>query len=984
MNVTPRGMPRYRVKPLHWNCDDSCRLIEIGTRFMHVHSSPDGEGSLSARVSMETEGWMLRLACRSERKIRILGRDHAGATHFEHTLEGASGGLRSFYLRLPLGVELDLTIAFDGELWLTAGDLAYLPRLQVARRQAYADAVVAGMAAIPSRATSMRAVVDRLLPQIDHLFVYLNNFPDIPAYLNHPQITVYRSQDFGDYRDNSKFFGLYQLTEPVYFFSVDDDIEYPEDYVARLVSRIERYGRHAAVGVHGSIYGASSIAFRDRAVVHFQQAMEFDLPVPVLGTGTFAFHSDTIRPESLKFAHVGMADLIVANLLREKGVPALSVERQENWLRPFDEPAGGTGTNLFSESIVINSPQDKYIAAYGIAGFKEVRAAISSKEGMTAQLEHAAMSYLDFGVAMEEGVEVRSVGVAPNVALYALANKLPWDAFRLACMRSSLGLRLSRYVRESRMRQDTPVARSKLVDFIREQVGTLPATIGDGSAVQEIAFSSEDVLTNGDRHLAAAVDAMEFLENPWDDSRRRRVFSALVAARQEDLAEELFHEIERRGATGPAVEFEYAQLLLKTGKTRDVLTRMDDLLSLGSNGRELVAMAGVLEEATWAEDLVLEVLVGSVEKREIRRMTAFANLVRRVHLSGISEARWARQVKRMNPQVAMEAAGILLAHRHWPQNLEFDQFKVADPIERELWQSAVDMLRTGEPETARAGLNSLFLSTSLSPVAISEESNAGFFHRLRGLKTRSAFSSDAPLVSVLMSTFNSSETLEYSLRSIQGQVYPNLELVLVDDCSNDPVVVPDWFSERVPTRVVRMDKNSGPYVCRNEGLKVCNGAFVATHDADDWMHPLKIERQMAHLLESNVLACYTKHVRLFDDGVPALENHGKFLGDGPITSLFRREVFDKIGDFMPVRTRGDVEYKARLISIYRATSIISDPAVTLLALESNNSNSKRFMKSIEDEHVLGLFKRWYALEHEIAYLRGDRSTPRKSTPYFNH
>ena len=42
-----------------------------------------------------------------------------------------------------------------------------------------------------------------------------------------------------------------------------------------------------------------------------------------------------------------------------------------------------------------------------------------------------------------------------------------------------------------------------------------------------------------------------------------------------------------------------------------------------------------------------------------------------------------------------------------------------------------------------------------------------------------------PLVSILMSVYNSENTLKKSLESILNQTYQNIELLLVDDCSSD-------------------------------------------------------------------------------------------------------------------------------------------------------------------------------------------------------
>ena len=44
---------------------------------------------------------------------------------------------------------------------------------------------------------------------------------------------------------------------------------------------------------------------------------------------------------------------------------------------------------------------------------------------------------------------------------------------------------------------------------------------------------------------------------------------------------------------------------------------------------------------------------------------------------------------------------------------------------------------------------------------------------------------NSPLISVIMSTYNSSKTLNKAMESILFQSYENLELLIMDDCSTD-------------------------------------------------------------------------------------------------------------------------------------------------------------------------------------------------------
>lgn len=105
------------------------------------------------------------------------------------------------------------------------------------------------------------------------------------------------------------------------------------------------------------------------------------------------------------------------------------------------------------------------------------------------------------------------------------------------------------------------------------------------------------------------------------------------------------------------------------------------------------------------------------------------------------------------------------------------------------------------------------------------------------------------LVSVVIPVHNAEQTLSIALDSLQRQTWGALEVIVVDDASDDDTVaVAQGYAERDPRiRVVARDVNQGSYACRNAGLQLATGAFVTTHDADDWSHPQKIETQVRAL-----------------------------------------------------------------------------------------------------------------------------------------
>ena len=129
------------------------------------------------------------------------------------------------------------------------------------------------MASIPERVASLEHSVESVIDQVDTLHVYLNNYLTVPTFLLADTIVVHRSQDHGDLGDTGKFFASSKARGM--FFTLDDDISYPTDYVAIMRSKLEFYGYKHAVCVHGSILPERPIDsyLQDRTVIHYRDSL---------------------------------------------------------------------------------------------------------------------------------------------------------------------------------------------------------------------------------------------------------------------------------------------------------------------------------------------------------------------------------------------------------------------------------------------------------------------------------------------------------------------------------------------------------------------------------------------------------------------------------------------------------------------------------------------------------------------------------------
>lgn len=105
-----------------------------------------------------------------------------------------------------------------------------------------------------------------------------------------------------------------------------------------------------------------------------------------------------------------------------------------------------------------------------------------------------------------------------------------------------------------------------------------------------------------------------------------------------------------------------------------------------------------------------------------------------------------------------------------------------------------------------------------------------------------------PLVSAVVPTYGRPKYLVEAIESVVAQTYDPLELIVVDDCSPDPIeprlsAVDMSGLERVV--VHRHDENRGANAARNTALNEATGKFVAFLDDDDYWRPEKVARQVA-------------------------------------------------------------------------------------------------------------------------------------------
>lgn len=102
-------------------------------------------------------------------------------------------------------------------------------------------------------------------------------------------------------------------------------------------------------------------------------------------------------------------------------------------------------------------------------------------------------------------------------------------------------------------------------------------------------------------------------------------------------------------------------------------------------------------------------------------------------------------------------------------------------------------------------------------------------------------------VSVVMPAHNAEKTIAMGIQSVLNQTFKQIELIIVDDLSDDRTLfIAESFSERDSRiRVRKNTRNMGTAVSRNRGVEEAKYEWVAFIDSDDLWEADKLEKQIA-------------------------------------------------------------------------------------------------------------------------------------------
>jgi glycosyltransferase involved in cell wall biosynthesis len=139
---------------------------------------------------------------------------------------------------------------------------------------------------------------------------------------------------------------------------------------------------------------------------------------------------------------------------------------------------------------------------------------------------------------------------------------------------------------------------------------------------------------------------------------------------------------------------------------------------------------------------------------------------------------------------------------------------------------------------------------------------------------------ELPKVSILIPTYNRPHFFELALKSALAQTYPNIEIIICDDSTNDETAdrVKPYLSQYPNIRYRKNETTLGQFANDLQLFDLATGDYINYLMDDDLFHPEKIEKMMAYFLqdEKEEITLVTSHRQIIDE-------QGEIRPDWPVT-----------------------------------------------------------------------------------------------------
>jgi teichuronic acid biosynthesis glycosyltransferase TuaG len=207
------------------------------------------------------------------------------------------------------------------------------------------------------------------------------------------------------------------------------------------------------------------------------------------------------------------------------------------------------------------------------------------------------------------------------------------------------------------------------------------------------------------------------------------------------------------------------------------------------------------------------------------------------------------------------------------------------------------------------------------------------------------------MVSVIIPSFNAQNVILRAIESVLSQTYQNLEIIIIDDQSDDATfnTVYGEYSADERFLIIQNNENIGAGATRNRGIEIAQGEYIAFLDADDEWYPEKLECQV-EALEKSQQALICSGYDITKANTPHLItklpskriSYQDLLRSNKIGCLTAMYSVKKIGKqyMLPLRKRQDYALWLQITQKYGPALCIQKPLARYYIQENSISSNK--------------------------------------------
>lgn len=192
--------------------------------------------------------------------------------------------------------------------------------------------IAANIATRPGRELPLKRCIESLHGQVDEIRIYFNDFEPYEWLSEYPKVRATKGKDLGA----AAKFANWNPKVREYYFTCDDDLIYPPNYVKRTIDGVKKYG--GIITYHGRILNGKGLKYYGGHQVFLcLKDVAEDVRVHIGGTGVSCFISDTFNRPVGDLKYKLMDDILTGLYAAQQDVPITLLAHKEGWLKMSPE-----------------------------------------------------------------------------------------------------------------------------------------------------------------------------------------------------------------------------------------------------------------------------------------------------------------------------------------------------------------------------------------------------------------------------------------------------------------------------------------------------------------------------------------------------------------------------------------------------------------------------------------------------------------------